>query len=147
MNYLRTFPTIRIGIVASYVGAIALVSTMLAKPSPSAPAAAVALNGGAIYIGEADCLVCHGNVNKQFSHTLHADVFRLNQQNEKETITCEACHGPGSQHSEDTKNRSAIVGFTKDWGPRWPNRRRGVSRATKGANGCSGRAQPTPTAR
>lgn len=116
MNYLRTFPTIRVGLVASYVGAIALVSTILAKPSTSAPAVAVALNGGATYIGEADCLVCHGNVNKQFSHTLHADVFRLNQQNEKEKITCEACHGPGSKHSEDKKNRSAIVGFTKEWG-------------------------------
>lgn len=116
LNYLRSFPTIRVGLIATCVGAVALVSTILAKPAATAPAAPAALNGGATYVGEAECLVCHGKVNAQFSHTLHASAFRLNQKNEKEMVSCEACHGPGSKHSDDKKNPALIISFTKGWG-------------------------------
>ena len=115
MKYLRFFPGLRFGLVAGGAGALALVSTILAKPQAAAPAAAP-LNGGAETIGEAVCIACHAPQNKQFSHTQHAGVFRLNPKNEKEKLSCEACHGPGSNHVKDPANRGALIGFTKEWG-------------------------------
>ena len=115
MKSLRFFLDIRFGLVAGCIGALALVSTILAKPQTAAPAAAP-LNGGAENIGEAVCIACHAPQNKQFSHTQHANVFRLNPKNEKEKLSCEACHGPGSNHVKDPANRSALIGFTKEWG-------------------------------
>ncbi|HEY4246491.1 MAG TPA: DmsE family decaheme c-type cytochrome [Lacunisphaera sp.] len=77
------------------------------------------LNGGAEYVGEAVCIACHTTQNNQFSHTLHANVFRLNPRNELQQRTCEACHGPGSNHIKDPanpKNHGALVAFTREWG-------------------------------
>lgn len=117
-----------LGMIATYAVAVALVSTILAKaesarrtaPTPKNGAAVTApkaaLNGGAQYVGEAECMECHAKANDQFTHTQHANVFRLNPKNEKEKLSCEACHGPGSAHIEDKANHAAIIGFTKAWG-------------------------------
>ncbi len=115
MNSLRFFLDSRFGLVAGGIGALALVSTILARPQTAAPVAAP-LNGGAERIGEAVCIACHAPQNKQFSHTQHAGVFRLNPKNEKEKLSCEACHGPGSNHVKEPANRGALIGFTKEWG-------------------------------
>ena len=83
------------------------------------PAPVPALNGGASYVGEAVCIACHATQNHQFSHTTHANVFRLNPKGEKEKLSCEACHGPGSNHLKDPANpanHSALIGYTKEWG-------------------------------
>jgi len=79
-----------------YVAGIA--PAIHAKAITPAAAPETALNGGASYIGEAVCIACHAAQNKQFTHTLHANVFRLNPKGEKEKLSCEACHGPGGAH-------------------------------------------------
>lgn len=69
----------------------------------------------ATLVGEKACLGCHGQESKHFSETLHAKVFRLNPKNDLERQVCESCHGPGSLHAKDTKDKSLIIGFTKGW--------------------------------
>jgi DmsE family decaheme c-type cytochrome len=69
----------------------------------------------ATYVGEKVCTACHSQENRHFTETLHAKAFRLNPRNENEARVCEACHGPGSLHVKDTKNKSALIGFTKHW--------------------------------
>ncbi|MEY4941754.1 MAG: decaheme cytochrome c MtrA/PioA [Verrucomicrobiota bacterium] len=113
----KPFSILRIGIGAGCAAAVVLVTSILAKSDTAAPAPA--LNGGAVYVGEAVCIACHATQNAQFTHTQHADAFRLNPKNEVEKRSCEACHGPGSNHLKDPANpanRGALVGFTKEWG-------------------------------
>ncbi len=116
MNILRQFSPLRIGVAATALYAAGLVTLIVAQPSPPAKAPTAELNGGATYIGEAVCIACHTTPNNQFSHTQHANVFRLNPKNADQKLSCEACHGPGSNHLKDTKSRTALIGFTKEWG-------------------------------
>ena len=113
---LFTFPRLGLAIGVLSTG-FTLTSILASTASPkSAPPP---LNEGATYIGETACISCHKPQNNQFSHTIHANVFRLNPKNEKEKLSCEACHGPGSKHRDDPdnpKNRVSLVGFTKEWG-------------------------------
>jgi DmsE family decaheme c-type cytochrome len=114
-RYLRFSSTLLGGILA-----VAFASSVEAKDAPAAEVKpAMALNGGATYVGEAVCVACHATQDKQFAHTLHANVFRLNPKGEKEKLGCEACHGPGSNHLKDpagAANHVSLVGFTKEWG-------------------------------
>jgi DmsE family decaheme c-type cytochrome len=110
---------LRGGIAAIVLYWIGIVTVMFAKESVQAKKSPIPLNGGASYVGEAVCIACHATQNKQFTHTVHANVFRLNPKGEKEALSCEACHGPGSNHLKDPANpanRTALVGFTKEWG-------------------------------
>lgn len=116
MNILRPLSPLRIGLAATALYAAGLVTLIVAQPTAPAPAPTAALNDGGSYVGEAVCIACHTTPNKQFSHTQHANVFRLNPKNADQKLSCEACHGPGSNHLKDTKNRTALIGFTKDWG-------------------------------
>jgi len=70
----------------------------------------------ATYVGEQLCAQCHFFENKQFGHTLHAKTFRMNPRNQNEKQVCESCHGPGSIHSTNPVERTAIIGFTRGWG-------------------------------
>jgi DmsE family decaheme c-type cytochrome len=117
MNLPNHIPAVSPRLVAGAVAAFALLFGLAAK-APE-PTAAAPLNGGATYVGEAVCIACHAPQNKQFTHTLHADVFRRNPKNELQQKSCEACHGPGSNHLKnptDPANRISLVGFTKEWG-------------------------------
>jgi DmsE family decaheme c-type cytochrome len=68
------------------------------------------------YVGEKVCGDCHDTEKGLFGHTQHAKIFRLNPRNDVEKSVCEACHGPGSLHVADTRDRSKIIGFSKEWG-------------------------------
>lgn len=68
----------------------------------------------ASYVGEGLCVACHPNENKGFTHTTHAKAFRLNPKNELERQGCESCHGPGSRHTMDNKDKSLIISFTRE---------------------------------
>ena len=123
MRLLRAFSPARVGVVTSAIAAAALLASILVKPAAVAATKSAApilpLNGGAVYVGEAVCIACHATQNKQFTHTQHANVFRLNAKSELEKRSCEACHGPGSNHIKDPANpanHGALVGFTKEWG-------------------------------
>jgi DmsE family decaheme c-type cytochrome len=67
-------------------------------------------------VGEKRCADCHDTENSLFGHTQHAKIFRENPRNATEKAVCEACHGNGSLHAADTKDRAKIIGFSKDWG-------------------------------
>src|SRR5215218_9392160 len=115
MKRLSPFSLPRVGIVAGIFATAALFAAIGAKPEIAAPTD----NGGAVYVGEAVCIACHTTQNKQFTHTQHADAFRLNPKNELQSRSCEACHGPGSNHIKnpaDPANRISLVGFTREWG-------------------------------
>lgn len=77
---------------------------------------ALAQQDQAAYVGEKKCIECHKQENSHFSHTVHAKVFRLNPRNENESRVCETCHGPGSLHAKNTKDKNLIIGYTKEWG-------------------------------
>lgn len=77
---------------------------------------AAALAQEATYVGEAKCLSCHNTENDHFRDTQHARAFRGNPKNEREKRVCEACHGPGSRHVAKSGDKTALIGFTKEWG-------------------------------
>ncbi len=66
-------------------------------------------------VGEKRCGGCHDTEKTLFGHTQHAKVFRENPHNATEKAVCEACHGPGSLHILDTKDKTKIIGFSKEW--------------------------------
>jgi DmsE family decaheme c-type cytochrome len=78
--------------------------------------AAVDPMANARYVGEKRCGECHDTEKRLFGHTQHAKAFRENPRNEIEKAVCEACHGPGSLHVNNTQDKTRIIGFTKDWG-------------------------------
>jgi DmsE family decaheme c-type cytochrome len=114
---------IRVGLALAGYGALTLVTGLLAQtgPAPKASTAAAApvANRGATFVGEEKCIGCHEAKDNQFTHTVHANVFRLNPKKVSEKVSCESCHGPGSEHvraPRDPANRGSLVGFTKEWG-------------------------------
>ncbi len=120
MKSFPRFSLMRAGFFFGTLYAVAVVAVIVAQPGAPAKsvvaAPAQAMNGGATYVGEASCIKCHAPENKQFTHTQHANAFRLNPKNEKEKLSCESCHGPGSNHADDPDNHSLLVGFTREWG-------------------------------
>ncbi len=67
-------------------------------------------------VGEKRCGECHDTEKSLFGHTQHAKIFRGNPRNDTEKSVCEACHGPGSLHAASTKDKTRIIGFSKEWG-------------------------------
>jgi DmsE family decaheme c-type cytochrome len=88
----------------------------IAASAPAPVLASTTAQGPATYVGEKACTTCHDAENKSFGHTTHAKIFRENPSNETEKTVCEACHGPGSLHIKNTKDRNLLVGFSKGWG-------------------------------
>jgi len=80
--------------------------TVLAADDPMANARVV---------GEKRCGECHDTEKSLFGHTQHARIFRENPRSDLEKAVCEACHGPGSLHVADTKDKTRIIGFSKEW--------------------------------
>jgi DmsE family decaheme c-type cytochrome len=101
--------------MAALVGALAA-APMFAILCLHAAAAEVASIQAAAFAGEKICARCHDVQDRHFANTLHAKVFRENPGNDLERRVCEACHGPGSNHVRNPTDRSALIGFTKDWG-------------------------------
>lgn len=104
---LTTRSAVRFGLVA-----LVMIAGMLGKNALTADDPM----HKATYIGEKQCIACHGQENAHFRDTLHAKVFRQNPKNDQERQVCEACHGPGSLHAKDAENKSLIIGFTREWG-------------------------------
>lgn len=66
------------------------------------------------YVGADTCKSCHQAIKGHYAHTKHAIAFERNPGNELEARNCEACHGPGSTHSENPLEMNAIVNFQQD---------------------------------
>jgi DmsE family decaheme c-type cytochrome len=99
--------------------------TLVARARAAAVAAVLTITGlqsgalfaqDAVYVGDGKCIVCHVDDSAHFSHTRHAKIFRLNPKTERERQGCEACHGPGSRHVANALDKTAIIGFTREWG-------------------------------
>lgn len=103
--------TIALSMVAVWVFLIALVPCGFpAKADNGTPFK----EPGGAYIGEGSCIECHSVANEHWSQTRHAYVFRINPQNDMQTKTCEACHGPGEAHAEKPDDPSLIRSFRRD---------------------------------
>jgi DmsE family decaheme c-type cytochrome len=92
---------------------VALLSGLLLGGTAQAAADPMA---NARIIGEKACGECHDTEKSLFGHTQHAKVFRENPRGELQKAVCEACHGNGSLHAVDTKDKTKIIGFSKEWG-------------------------------
>ena len=65
----------------------------------------------ATYVGTAMCEGCHRLTADLWQHTVHAAVFTETAEDELARRGCEACHGPGSQHTTNPTQPGLIVGF------------------------------------
>ena len=70
----------------------------------------------ATYIGMQACLQCHEHAGEHYRQTMHGKAFELNPRGDVESQVCEACHGPGSLHAEETWDKNLIIGYTRYWG-------------------------------
>ena len=69
---------------------------------------------GATVIGQQACMACHAKEGSNVAHTSHALGMQVALTADPSTATCEACHGPGSQHAQSPSTRGAIIAFGKD---------------------------------
>ena len=69
----------------------------------------------AVSVGMDTCRQCHTGPSVQWDNTIHAKwkpgFVKTAKIKEVKKIECETCHGPGSLHLEDTKNRMYIISF------------------------------------
>lgn len=66
------------------------------------------------YVGMDKCRSCHATQYTQWSETIHAKwrpSFTTPEKAKEAKITCETCHGPGSLHVEDNKERLFITSY------------------------------------
>jgi DmsE family decaheme c-type cytochrome len=67
-------------------------------------------------VGTERCLECHGEkILADYQHTVHFGVEQ-NAQTELEKNMCEACHGPGGGHVENTEDRKLLWTFKAEDG-------------------------------
>jgi len=70
--------------------------------------------GSAKEVGSAVCRACHTVEADHWATTIHARLFEGRPRNELQARSCEACHGPGSEHVADPASGLGIVAFTRD---------------------------------
>ena len=106
------------GLLALLVLSVISAAAGAAPESVAAPEVEVAPAEEVIptYVGEELCRACHPLETAHWRETIHARVFRQNPRTVLERQTCEACHGPGSEHMKDTKNPNKIFAFTRESG-------------------------------
>jgi DmsE family decaheme c-type cytochrome len=75
-------------------------------PNPLAPTADA--------IGAKSCAACHALESIQARHSLHVASFRAGSANTGPQASCEACHGPGSEHAKNPAAPGLIIAFTHD---------------------------------
>ena len=73
-------------------------------------------NQDSTYVGEKVCAECHAHADEHAGLGVHVKAFRANPRTSRQSEVCEACHGPGSKHAQETLNHKLIIGFTHDWG-------------------------------
>lgn len=93
-THLRCPAWLRIAPIAVLVAAAAAVGTAQQQPSP--------------YIGPETCIRCHGQLARAWLEVSHSKAL-MAEDRPPESRGCEACHGPGREHS--TKNRKAIIAW------------------------------------
>jgi predicted CXXCH cytochrome family protein len=61
---------------------------------------------GAEFVGNEDCMLCHEDLGRNLGNTPHARLI-VDEEAGLE-YGCEACHGPGSLHSEEGEGRHLV---------------------------------------
>lgn len=68
-----------------------------------------------VLVGTDKCISCHESQHAQWSKTIHArwkkSFIPAEKVKEEKRIDCEACHGPGSLHINNTKERLFITSY------------------------------------
>ncbi len=67
-------------------------------------------------IGQVSCQGCHTLEAEHFAHTVHAIGMDVAIRANPATHTCEACHGPGSEHAIAPTAPGKIIAFTQQGG-------------------------------
>lgn len=78
------------------VGAGMLCATALAAPPPGAQATPAAPASHAEFVGADTCATCHADVAKNFATNPHQKMALMH--GNANGVTCENCHGAGSEH-------------------------------------------------
>lgn len=102
----------RAGQTESKAAAVTQVAAAEPVAAPPAPAS-IPPATDRTFVGQETCTACHQQESMNWAHTVHAKVFNLNPQNDRQAQNCEACHGPGSAHVEDPSDLSKIIAFSK----------------------------------
>lgn len=71
------------------------------------------------YVGNDKCIECHDDISPIFEKTEMGRILLKSPRNALEKHGCEACHGPGSEHSKEEfkHDPNSILSF----GPKWKN--------------------------
>jgi len=85
---------------------LALAVGISAQPAPQVATA----------VGQDTCATCHEDYAKQFDRSAHGHLATWEQRGL--AARCESCHGPGSLHAENGGDKTMIVGFGDEAGPR-----------------------------
>lgn len=83
------------------LGAGMICATALSAQAPAKKAAAPAVQvgntpAGATFVGSDTCATCHDEVSKKFADNPHQKMLQLH--GNASGVTCENCHGAGSEH-------------------------------------------------
>jgi len=69
----------------------------------------------ALVVGMDKCRECHEDTSVQWDNTIHAkwklSFIKPEKAKDVKKTDCETCHGPGSLHIDDPKNRMNIISF------------------------------------
>lgn len=69
----------------------------------------------ALLVGMDKCRECHKDTSVQWDNTIHAkwkpSLLKPEKAKDVKKTDCETCHGPGSLHINDPKNRMNIISF------------------------------------
>ncbi len=110
--YVESKRILRLSIVATLALTYGCNPAVTPETEPLRSAAQAQAN----YVGEAVCTACHQVEDSHWSHTAHARIFRTNPRDPLQAKSCEACHGPGSEHLIDQRDKTKIIAFTRDSG-------------------------------
>lgn len=100
----------RLGLVA-----FALAACLFGNAAGAAEQKESAAGQGDLHRREAVHLLSRPGKRPLQGHAARQDIPPESEERDRAPGVCEACHGPGSLHAKNSKDKSLIIGFTKGW--------------------------------